>query len=65
MEIKVKIIELKTINELDFYWEIKDYKNLLQEFDYPDAEQIKENEILKICLWLFRILNQQMLQKSC
>jgi hypothetical protein len=47
MEIKVKIIELKTVNELDFYWEIKDYKNLLKAFDYPDPEKIKESEILE------------------
>jgi len=47
MEIKVKIIELKTVNELDFYWTNKDYLNLLKEFDYPDVEKIKENEILE------------------
>ncbi len=47
MKIQVKIIELKTVNELDFYWQNKDYLNLLKEFNYPDVEQIKENEILE------------------
>ncbi len=47
MKIKVKIIELKTVNEFDFYWQNKDYINLLKEFGFPDIEQIKENEILE------------------
>ncbi|WP_372776520.1 hypothetical protein [Mangrovibacterium sp.] len=46
MKIKMKIIDLKTVNELDFYWQDIDYVNLLKEFDYPDAEQIKTNEVL-------------------
>lgn len=47
MKIKVKIIELKTVNELDFYWENSDYINLLKEFGFSDVDQIKENEILE------------------
>ena len=47
MKIKVKIIDLKTVNELDFYWKNSDYINLLEEFGFPDVEQIKENEILE------------------
>ena len=47
MKIKVKIIDLKTINELEFYWQNIDYINLLKEFGFPDAEQIKENDILE------------------
>ncbi|MGO3182165.1 MAG: hypothetical protein ACTIJ9_04965 [Aequorivita sp.] len=46
MKIQVKIIDLKTVSELDFYWQNSDYKNLLREFGYPDAEGIKENEVL-------------------
>jgi hypothetical protein len=42
----MKIIDLKTVNELDFYWQSKDYVNLLKEF-YPDAEQIKASEALE------------------
>ncbi len=47
MKIKMKIIDLKTVNELDFYWQNKDYINLLSEFDFPDAEQIKSSELLE------------------
>ena len=46
MKIGVKIEDIKTVNELDFYWEIEDYKNLLKEFDYPDAEKLKDAEVL-------------------
>lgn len=46
MKTQMKIIDLKTVHELDFYWQNKDYKNLLKEFDYPDVDQIKENELL-------------------
>lgn len=47
MKINIKIIDLKTVNELDFYWQNEDYLNLLKEFDFPDVEQIKPNEILE------------------
>jgi len=47
METKVKVIDLETVNELDFYWQNKDYVNLLKEFGYPDVEQIKQDEILE------------------
>ena len=46
MKIGVKIEDVKTVNELDFYWEKEDYKNLLKEFDYPDAEKLKDAEVL-------------------
>ncbi len=46
MKIEMKITDFKTVSELDFYWQNSDYKNLLREFDYPDVEGIKENEIL-------------------
>ena len=47
MEMKVKIINLKTVNELDFYWQNDDYVNLLKDFDYPEAEKIVEKEVLE------------------
>jgi hypothetical protein len=46
MKIGVKINGLKTVNELDFYWQNEDYKNLLKEFGFPDVEKVKEDEIL-------------------
>jgi len=46
MKIGVKIEKLKTVNELDFYWQKEDYKNLLKEFGYPDAERLKDAEVL-------------------
>lgn len=47
MKIQVKIIDLKTVNELDFYWQNKDFLNLLREFGFSDVEKIKESEILE------------------
>ena len=47
MEMKVKIINLKTVTELDFYWQNKDFVRLLKDFDYPEAEKIKEKEVLE------------------
>lgn len=46
MKIGVKIDDFKTVNELDFYWELQDYKNLLKEFDYPDADKLKDAEVM-------------------
>lgn len=47
MKIRVKIDDIKTVNELGFYWENEDYKNLLAEFGYPDADKIKDAEALE------------------
>src|SRR5690554_1156384 len=47
MKIRVKIEEVKTVNELDFYWNNEEYKNLLKEFDFPDAEKLKDAEVME------------------
>lgn len=31
---------------MDFYWEKEDYKLLLEEFNYPDADKLKVAEVL-------------------
>ena len=46
MKIRVKINDLKSANELDFYWENEDYKKLLKEFNFPDVEKLKDTEVL-------------------
>ena len=47
MKIQLKVNDTKTVNELDFYWQEKDYINLLEAFDYPDAKDVKSSEILE------------------
>lgn len=42
---KVKILEAKTLNELDSYWTYKDYSALLKEFDFPEAKDVKEENL--------------------
>lgn len=42
---KVEILEAKTLNELDSYWTNEDYKALLIEFDFPEADDIKEENL--------------------
>ena len=46
MELEVKILNLKTVNHLDNYWQQEDYIKLLEEFDYPNAKELKEQERL-------------------
>ena len=46
MQIEVKILELKTVNHLGNYWQPEDYIKLLEEFDYPNAQELKEQERL-------------------
>lgn len=48
MKLKVSILEINTVNELDFYWSTEDYINLLQEFDFPDAENSNTDELLEL-----------------
>jgi len=53
MKLNVTILSVKTVNQLDSYWTTTDYKNLLQEFDYGDVDEIPENELLdylKLCI---------------
>jgi hypothetical protein len=47
MKINAKITDVTSVNKLDFYWKNEDYINLLKEFDYPDADQLKSDEILE------------------
>ncbi|MBS9768258.1 MAG: hypothetical protein KGV44_12090 [Flavobacteriaceae bacterium] len=42
---KVKILNIETINELDNYWTNEDFKNLLELFDFADAGSVKPNEL--------------------
>lgn len=42
---KVKILEAKTLNELDSYWSNEDYSALLKEFDFPEADEVKDENL--------------------
>ncbi len=48
MKFKINIKEIKTVNEFDFYWKPQDYVNLLKEFNFPDAENSKKDELLEL-----------------
>lgn len=45
MKYSVKINNVKTINELEGSWSNDDFKELLNRFDYPDADKLKPNEL--------------------
>ncbi|MBU2018362.1 MAG: hypothetical protein KJ941_01840 [Bacteroidetes bacterium] len=47
LKLKLKIDSFETVNEIGFYWKNSDYIHLLKEFNYPDADQLKENEIFE------------------
>ncbi len=42
---KVKIIAINTVNEVDNYWTKEDFINLLEKFDFSDAKNVKESEL--------------------
>ncbi|MBS9774388.1 MAG: hypothetical protein KGV59_04440 [Tenacibaculum sp.] len=42
---KIKILEINTVNELNDYWTKEDYYKLLEEFNYSDATNIKDSEL--------------------
>ncbi|MFZ1703957.1 MAG: hypothetical protein WAT79_06395 [Saprospiraceae bacterium] len=46
MRINVVIHNVKTVNELPYYWSQKDYITLLEDFNFPDADKIKPDEML-------------------
>lgn len=45
MQFLIKINEVKTTDELDGAWSLPDYKALLNRFDMPDADTMKDNEL--------------------
>ncbi len=44
---KVNILEVNTVNELNFYWKKEDYIQLLHEFGLPDTDGLKDSEIFE------------------
>ena len=45
MNYLVKIIDVKSTDELEGAWSNDDFKELLARFEYPDAEQLKTTEL--------------------
>ncbi|MBN2636719.1 MAG: hypothetical protein JXR61_10650 [Prolixibacteraceae bacterium] len=45
MKYLVKIIDIKSTDELEGAWSNDDFKELLARFEYPDAEQLKPAEL--------------------
>ena len=45
MKYLVKIIDIKSTDELEGAWNNDDFKELLARFEYPDAEQLKTTEL--------------------
>lgn len=45
MKYLVKIIDIKSTDELEGAWNNNDFKELLARFEYPDAEQLKPTEL--------------------
>lgn len=48
---KVRVKDIQTVNEIPSYWTNEDYKKLLGEFDFPDAQSVK-TENLKEMLFM-------------
>ncbi|MFZ6664665.1 hypothetical protein [Peijinzhouia sedimentorum] len=42
---KVKITNVETVNEVPSYWTNEDYSNLLKEFDFPETDTIKKENL--------------------
>ena len=45
MNLKVKIQQIKTVNELSHYWTNEDFIQLLDRMNLPDAAQLKQEEL--------------------
>jgi hypothetical protein len=48
MKVKATILEVKTVNEFDFYWKNEDYIKLLDKFDFPDADKSKPEDLIDL-----------------
>ncbi len=45
MNFTIQLINIKSIDKIDGYWNNEDYINLLELFDFPDAKSIPEAEL--------------------
>jgi len=45
MKLQVKILGIKTVNELENYWNQDDYVTLLDKMNLPDADKLKPEEL--------------------
>jgi hypothetical protein len=48
MKYAIKIHKISTVEELENYWNLKDYKELLDRFDFPNAESTNINELREL-----------------
>jgi hypothetical protein len=48
MHLRVKIVGIKYVNQIDNYWKDQDYKELLKLFDYSDIDQISQEELIEM-----------------
>lgn len=51
---KIEVQEVNTLNEIKDYWTTEDYTKLLVEFDFPDAQNVKKENIKEM---LFMAIN--------
>ncbi|MBK9255380.1 MAG: hypothetical protein IPM42_07835 [Saprospiraceae bacterium] len=45
MNVQVKILSIKTVNELDGYWSNEDFVQLLDKLNLPDSDKVKPEEL--------------------
>ncbi|WP_462319319.1 hypothetical protein [Marinilabilia sp.] len=55
MQFHVKINDVKTTDELEGAWSLDDYKELMNRFEVPDAETVKDGEVKD---FLFMAINE-------
>jgi hypothetical protein len=55
MQFHVKINDVKTTDELEGAWSLDDYKELMNRFEVPDAETVKDAEVKD---FLFMAINE-------
>jgi hypothetical protein len=48
MKISIKIDQIRSIQDLDNYWNNSDYRNLLELFDFPDVQEISDNDLFEM-----------------
>jgi len=50
MKYKIKINNIKTVDEIKDYWTTDDYIHLLEKFNFPDAGNAKKENLYELLL---------------
>jgi len=48
MRFQIRLLDIKSVDKIDNYWTVTDYRNLLEAFEYTDGDSTSDDELFDI-----------------